>query len=162
MALTFLQLTKTKFCKSNLWPLYIFLFQKLNNLFIFYLSKQKYDYVWLNAFREVFNVDSVYKLEVSTGETICRKMKGYVPGEGRFVANPDGINEDDGVLLHQWMPLTTDDKPLLTILNAADLSLIAELEFPMLFLPVGIHGMIFPEIKDEDLHSNPQCPSQNG
>ena len=116
----------------------------------------------MNAFREVFNVDSVYKLEVSTGESICRKIKGYVPGEGRFVANPDGENEDDGVLLHQWMPLTTDDKPLLTILNAKDLSLIAELEFPMSFLPVGIHGMIFPEIIDEDIHSNPQCPSQNG
>ena len=89
-------------------------------------------------------------------------MKGFVPGEGRFVAHPEGENEDDGVLLHQWMPLTTDDKPLLTILNAKDLSLIAELEFPMSFLPVGIHGMIFPEIIDEDIHSNPQCPSQNG
>ena len=116
----------------------------------------------MNAFREVFNVDSVYKLQVSTGETICRKIKGYVPGEGRFVANPQGQNEDDGVLIHQWMPLTTDDKPLLTILNAVDLSLIAELEFPMSFLPVGIHGMIFPEIKDENHDSNPECPSQNG
>ena len=60
------------------------------------------------------------------------------------------------------MPLTTDDKPLLTILNAVDLSLIAELEFPMSFLPVGIHGMIFPEIKDENHDSNLECPSQNG
>ena len=103
----------------------------------------------MNGFREVFNVDSVYKLDVTTGEPICRKETGFVPSEGIFVPHPQAEAEDEGVLLHQWMSLLPDAKPKLMILDAKDLHLIAELEFPV-NLPVGIHGMVFQELEGEE------------
>ena len=73
----------------------------------------------MNGFRQVFNVDSVYKLDVESGESICRHKDGYVISEGIFVArNPESTNEDDGVVIHQWLPLARDKKPRLTILDA--------------------------------------------
>lgn len=42
-------------------------------------SQKNYEHVWMNGFREVFNVDSIYRLDLSTGASICRFMDGYVP-----------------------------------------------------------------------------------
>jgi len=113
----------------------------------------------MNGFREVFNVDSVYKLDIETGNTICRKKEGFVPSEGIFVVRPESKEEDDGILIHQWLSLLPDQKPTLTFLNASDLSMIAELEFPVDYLPVGIHGMVF-QLEGET--STPETPSENG
>ena len=85
------------------------------------LSKHKYNYAWVAGFRQVFNVDSLYKLDIETGETICRCKSGYVIGEGIFVPRPsptDGGDEDDGVVINQWLSLTTDKRPRVTILDA--------------------------------------------
>ena len=100
-----------------------------------------YNYAWMNGFREVYHVDSVYKLDIKTGNTICRHEDGYVPSEGVFVPLPDGYNEDDGILIHQWLSLVEDKKPKVTFINAKNLNLIAELEIPV-NLPFGIHGIV--------------------
>ena len=89
----------------------------------FLLSKHKYNYAWVAGFRQVFNVDSLYKLDVETGETICRCKNGYVIGEGIFVPRPQSstkqtANEDNGVVINQWLSLTTDKRPRVTILDA--------------------------------------------
>ena len=66
----------------------------------------------------MFNVDSLYKLDVETGETICRCKDGYVIGEGIFVPRPGSSDEDDGLVINQWLSLTTDKRPRVTIVDA--------------------------------------------
>jgi len=113
------------------------------------VAKRDYQFAWFNGFREVFNVDSVYKLNVETGESICRKRTGYVPSEGVFIPNPNGESEDDGILMHQWLPLLKTNRPKLVILDASNLKILAELEYPVDFLPVGIHGMVYDNVKSD-------------
>ena len=63
--------------------------------------------------------------------------------ETTFVARPDGITETDGVLMSVWHPLEETNKPLLQILEPLTLSLIAELELPVSFLPAALHGLFY-------------------
>ena len=83
-------------------------------------SQKDYNYAWVAGFRQVFNVDSIYKLDLETGNTICRKKNGFVISEGIFVPRSvgDGSDEDNGVVINQWLPLTSQNKPRLTILDA--------------------------------------------
>jgi len=104
---------------------------------------QNYDYAFFGGFREVFAVDSLYQLKISTGESICRFKEGYLPAEPRFVAKPGSTGETDGVILIIWMPLLPELRPMLNILNPETLGLIAELELPVSFLSAGVHGQFF-------------------
>ena len=120
----------------------------------------------MSAFREVFSVDSVYKLDVRTGSTICRRRESYTVSEGIFVPRAGSDEEDDGIIIHQWLSLLPENNPKLTFLNASNLALIAELEFPV-NLPVGIHGMVFhisdnePEGETEIEPELPEAPGDN-
>lgn len=61
---------------------------------------QKHRYVYSTTFRgEATLTDGIMKLDCETQETRLWACHGHSPSEPIFVANPNGIGEDDGVLL---------------------------------------------------------------
>lgn len=61
---------------------------------------KKHRYVYATTFRgEATLTDGIMKFDCETQETRLWACHGHSPGEPIFVANPDGVNEDDGVLL---------------------------------------------------------------
>lgn len=61
---------------------------------------QRHRYVYATTFRgEATLTDGIVKLDCETQETRLWACHGHTPGEAIFVANPNGVDEDDGVLL---------------------------------------------------------------
>lgn len=70
-------------------------------------------------------------------------FKRFFHSETRYIARSSSSAEEDDVLVTVWSPLLSTQPPLLHILNPTTLGLIAELEIPVSFLPVGVHGMFY-------------------
>jgi len=75
---------------------------------------------------------SIVKINVETGESIEKKYEDeqggeYLPNEPVFVKNPDGQDEDDGVLL---IMVLCNKRDFLSVLDAKDLREIARAEVP--------------------------------
>jgi len=104
---------------------------------------KKYDSAFFGGFRETFAADSLYKLNLASGESLCRFKEGYLPGEPKFIQNPKAKNSDDGVLLVVWHSLDRNSKPILSIIDGQDLSLVGEVELPVSFIPMSVHGVFY-------------------
>lgn len=64
------------------------------------LVTEKYRYVYATTFRgEATLTDGIMKFDCETQESRLWAHHGHSPGEPIFVANPEGVSEDDGVLL---------------------------------------------------------------
>ncbi|KAJ5785151.1 Carotenoid oxygenase [Penicillium pulvis] len=64
------------------------------------LITKKHRYTYAASFRGASTLtDGIIKFDSETQETCLWAHHGHSPGEPIFVANPDGVNEDDGVLL---------------------------------------------------------------
>ncbi|KAJ5537436.1 Carotenoid oxygenase [Penicillium frequentans] len=64
------------------------------------LVTKKHRYTYAASFRGASTLtDGIIKFDCETQETCLWAHHGHSPGEPIFVANPDGVNEDDGVLL---------------------------------------------------------------
>jgi carotenoid cleavage dioxygenase-like enzyme len=74
---------------------------------------------------------TVVKLNVNTGLELQvnydRDGSVFLPSEPVFVPDPDGVNEDDGVLL---VMVLSDKNDFLSVLDARDLSEIARADVP--------------------------------
>uniref|UniRef100_A0A4W3GF06 Retinoid isomerohydrolase n=1 Tax=Callorhinchus milii TaxID=7868 RepID=A0A4W3GF06_CALMI len=91
-----------------------------------------------------FVPDRIYKLNVKTKEHWIWQEPDTYPSEPIFVAHPDAIDEDDGVLLTSVVSPGVGQKPaFLLILDAKDLSEIARAEVDVQ-VPVTFHGMYKP------------------
>ncbi|TNN64919.1 Retinoid isomerohydrolase [Liparis tanakae] len=90
-----------------------------------------------------FIPDRIVKLNVKTKETWVWQEPDSYPSEPLFVQTPDGIDEDDGVLLTIVVAPGSQRPGYLLILNAKDLSEIARAEVECT-LPVTFHGMYKP------------------
>ncbi|KAJ5914059.1 Carotenoid oxygenase [Penicillium tannophilum] len=64
------------------------------------LATKKHRYTYAASFRGASTLtDGIIKFDCETQEICLWADHGHSPGEPIFVANPDGVNEDDGVLL---------------------------------------------------------------
>ena len=104
---------------------------------------KEYQTAFFGGFRETFAADSLYRLDLPSGESICRYREGYLPGEPQFIPSPKAKNSDDGVLMVVWHSLLKDHRPILSIIDAADLALIGEVELPVSFIPMCVHGIFY-------------------
>ncbi|CAG7984978.1 unnamed protein product [Penicillium olsonii] len=83
---------------------------------------QKHRYVYAVTFRgEATLTDGIMKLDCETQQVSLWACHGQSPGEPIFVADPDGIDEDDGVLLSVVLD-GMHDKSYLLCLDARNLS----------------------------------------
>nr|XP_021484916.1 retinoid isomerohydrolase [Meriones unguiculatus] len=88
-----------------------------------------------------FVPDKLCKLNVKTKEIWMWQEPDSYPSEPIFVSQPDGLEEDDGVVLSVVVSPGVGQKPAyLLILNAKDLSEIARAEVET-NIPVTFHGL---------------------
>uniref|UniRef100_A0A8C6PLU3 Retinoid isomerohydrolase n=1 Tax=Nothobranchius furzeri TaxID=105023 RepID=A0A8C6PLU3_NOTFU len=90
-----------------------------------------------------FIPDRICKLNVKTKETWVWQEPDSYPSEPLFVQAPDGVDEDDGVLLTIVAAPGSQRPAYLLILNAKDLSEVARAEVDC-SIPVTFHGMYKP------------------
>ncbi|KAM9500922.1 retinoid isomerohydrolase [Clarias gariepinus] len=90
-----------------------------------------------------FIPDRICKLNVKTKETWVWQEPDSYPSEPLYVQNPDGVDEDDGVLLTIVVCPGAQRPTYCLILNAKDLSEIARAEVDVMS-PVTFHGMYKP------------------
>uniref|UniRef100_A0A8C1C5F5 Retinoid isomerohydrolase n=2 Tax=Cyprinus carpio TaxID=7962 RepID=A0A8C1C5F5_CYPCA len=90
-----------------------------------------------------FIPDRICKLNVKTKETWVWQEPDSYPSEPLFVQNPDGVDEDDGVLMTIVVSPGAQRPTFCLILNAKDLSEIARAEVDIMS-PVTFHGMYKP------------------
>jgi len=92
-------------------------------------------------------LDSVVKLDISTGDTARWHEAGLYPGEPVFVPAPHAKAEDDGVLLSVVLDVEKDMSSLL-VLDAATLQEQARAEAPHA-IPFHFHGNYFASTPGE-------------
>uniref|UniRef100_A0AAY3ZV45 Retinoid isomerohydrolase n=1 Tax=Denticeps clupeoides TaxID=299321 RepID=A0AAY3ZV45_9TELE len=89
-----------------------------------------------------FIPDRICKLNVKTKETWVWQEPESYPSEPIFVQTPDGVDEDDGVLLTVVVAPSAVRPTYMLILNAKDLSEIARAEVDII-TPVTFHGILY-------------------
>ncbi|EOA85194.1 hypothetical protein ACJQWK_06302 [Exserohilum turcicum] len=101
------------------------------------LRPHRYSYGCADRLRSTF-FDGLVKFDNKTQKSIFWEQDGHTPGEPIFVADPDGTEEDDGVLLSVVLD-GHEEKSYLLVLRAKDLSEMgrAKMHGPMSF---GFHG----------------------
>jgi torulene dioxygenase len=103
-----------------------------------YLTRpHRYTYGCADRLKSSF-FDGLVKFDNKTQEAIFWEEEGHTPGEAMFVADPEGVEEDDGVLLSVVLDGYAE-KSYLLVLKAKDLTEMgrAEMAGPMSF---GFHG----------------------
>lgn len=81
---------------------------------------KRHRYVWMSAAVRPTNVtNALVKFDTKTSSSICWHEPGALPGEPCFVPAPNGLNEDDGVILSMLTEASGDSS--LLVLDARDL-----------------------------------------
>ena len=83
--------------------------------------------------------DGLLKYDIHTHKTIAWKHHGQTPGEAIFVPNPEGTEEDDGVLLSVVLD-GTKGKSYLLVLDARDLTEVGRAGMESV-VGFGFHGV---------------------
>jgi torulene dioxygenase len=101
------------------------------------LRKHRYSYGVADRLKSTF-FDGIVKFDNTTQTSIFWEVEAHTPGEPIFVADPAGVNEDDGVLLTVVLDGIAE-KSYLLVLDARNLTELgkAEMRGPMSF---GFHG----------------------
>jgi beta,beta-carotene 9',10'-dioxygenase len=82
--------------------------------------------------------DQLARVDVRSGAVKIWREEGHFPGEAVFVADPERLGEDEGVLLSVVLD-TKAQASYLAILNAQDLALRAKIKVPHV-VPFNFHG----------------------
>ncbi|KAF3926920.1 hypothetical protein ABW20_dc0106109 [Dactylellina cionopaga] len=99
----------------------------------------KHRYVYAIAIRGKASwVDGIVKYDAETRTSIFWEKHGHSPSEPIFVVDPNGKDEDDGVLLTVVLDGYAE-KSYLLVLNAKDLTEVARAEMSNV-VPFGFHG----------------------
>lgn len=105
-------------------------------------NMHSYRYVYGVGFKYPTSQDdsiAIIKIDVQTGSIKEWKEAGCLSGEPVFIPAPEGVKEDDGVLLSVGL---ANDRSFLLVLDARDLSELARAEVPHR-IPYGLHGIFF-------------------
>jgi len=89
-------------------------------------------------------IDSLVKIDVSTGDANWWREPHCYPGEPVFVSAPSPTREDDGLIASVVLDAFRG-RSFLTIRNATDLTELARAEVPH-HIPFCIHGNFFPGV----------------
>ncbi|KAJ5301889.1 hypothetical protein PENANT_c002G03749 [Penicillium antarcticum] len=106
---------------------------------------EKYRYTYATTFRgESTITDGIMKFDCDTQESSLWARQGHSPGAPIFVADPDGVSEDDGVLLSVVLDGMTCKSNLLC-LDAGKLAELgrADVKGAVVF---GFHGKHVPVV----------------
>lgn len=109
------------------------------------LQGKKYRYVYAaGTFNTSCYSHTITKTDLETAETIIWKDGDYFyPGEPIFIPNPQGISEDDGILLCGLTDSRAGHEDLLLFLDPRNLTEIARAKFKS-HIPAALHGLFLP------------------
>jgi len=102
----------------------------------------KFYYAVLYTSADSYYYDALLKQNVDTGESKTWRVEGHYPGEPIFVPDPEGIADDDGVVITNVLD-TTKNSTYLLVLNATDMTEIATAGPTPHVIPHGYHGKYF-------------------
>lgn len=102
-------------------------------------NERPYRYAWGLSATQGRWLDTIVRADVVEGSHSEWHEPGSFPGEPVFVADPDGSEEDDGVLLSVVLDSGSETSYLL-VLDAHNLSEVARASVPH-HIPFGFHGM---------------------
>lgn len=109
------------------------------------LVTTKHRYVYATTFRgEATLTDAIMKFDCETQESRLWAHHGHSPGEAIFVANPEGVSEDDGVLLSVVLDGMAGNSYLLC-LDARDLTELGRAHVKGV-VGFGFHGQHVPTV----------------
>lgn len=109
------------------------------------LVTKKHRYVYATTFRgEATLTDGIMKFDCETQESRLWAHHGHSPGEAIFVANPEGVSEDDGVLLSVVLDGMAGSSYLLC-LDARDLTELGRAHVKGV-VGFGFHGQHVPTV----------------
>jgi beta,beta-carotene 9',10'-dioxygenase len=97
---------------------------------------RRYRYIWGS------DLSRLVRFDTTTDEATHRSLDGVTFGEPVFVANPEGSEEDDGVLLTVGSSVISRGSEM-TIWDARTLEILARATVPIA-IPVGFHGGFEP------------------
>jgi carotenoid cleavage dioxygenase-like enzyme len=89
-------------------------------------------------------LDRLVKIDIEDGEAVAWSEPGTYPGEPVFVPDPDGADEDAGVLLAVVLDAAAGNSFLL-VLDARDLHELARARVPH-HIPFGFHGQFVTSV----------------
>ncbi|CAB60367.2 Beta,beta-carotene 9',10'-oxygenase [Caenorhabditis elegans] len=93
------------------------------------------------------NLAGVVKADLKFGNHLIwnRENPHQICGEPIFVPNPEGIEEDDGILIVPIMSSSEKQVPFVLILDAKTLEETARFEIPEARIPLGFHAFYKPK-----------------
>ncbi len=89
-------------------------------------------------------INQIVKVNLKTHETCTWRHPGCYPGEPIFVARPDGVDEDDGVVL-SLVQDSTRNHSFLLILDGQTFYEKGRVQLPHV-IPFGFHGMFYDKL----------------
>jgi beta,beta-carotene 9',10'-dioxygenase len=101
-------------------------------------NERPYRYVWGASVGDGDFIADVVKLDTHDGSHLRFSEPGCFAGEPVFVRRPDGVDEDDGVLLSVVLDADSE-RSFLLVLDACDLRELARADVPH-GIPFGFHG----------------------
>lgn len=114
-------------------------------------NTKEYNYIYAYAASNTQNIpnivaDKLIKINIKTGQVLHWSQENCFPGEPVFIAHPNGITEDDGVVMSVILDTVggalKTSKSFLLILDASTFKEIARAQLPH-HIPYGIHGQFF-------------------
>ena len=107
-------------------------------------SGKPYRYVYANlaANMNAGYYDALTKMDLVTGRSLTWSVPGHYPGEPLFAADPDGLAEDDGVVMSTVLD-TNNSQTYVLLLNASSFLPIAHVGPTPHVIPHGYHGRYF-------------------
>ncbi|XP_022104370.1 beta,beta-carotene 15,15'-dioxygenase-like [Acanthaster planci] len=100
----------------------------------------RYIYGMPNNLQEIVKLDTKTRTHLTWGSL----SGSHYPSEAVFVPNPDGVEEDDGVVLSLVLDSEPTKNPFLLVLDARTFQELARAEVED--LPFGIHGVFVNEL----------------
>ncbi|CAK8679258.1 unnamed protein product [Clavelina lepadiformis] len=121
--------------------------RKKNNLLMLELPRINYDENNGKKYRYIYCVGSnealpnqLYKIDTETKQMLWWEEKGFFTSEPIFVKNPQGSNEDDGVVLSTVISSNVDDPVFMVVLDAKTFTEIGRAEVDAR-VPYPLHGV---------------------
>ena len=106
-------------------------------------KKYNYIYAYAQKYNTDYVADKLVKIDIKTHKTVTWTGEECYPSEPVFVATPDAIDEDDGVILSIVLDAKKGTSFLL-VLDAKTFKELSRAEVPH-HIPFGIHGAFFQE-----------------
>lgn len=95
----------------------------------------------------IYCLENLLKINVQNGEHKKWTCKGCYPGEPIFVPNPNGNQEDDGVILSVVLD-TTKNLSFILVLDAKNFKEIARADLNE-HIPFGLHGLFIQDLQPQ-------------